>query len=394
MNSQEVNRIPILSFYSGGGFLDMGFEQAGFEIVWTNENNKLFAKLHAAGITSWRKSRGNGIKAEIFNTKSIADITGPTIIQEAFPNGKPENFGIIGGPPCQDFSIYGSRGGFEGDRGKLTILFFNKILELRPTFFVMENVAGLIKQKSNKEYLIKLLKKIQRHYYIDYKTLNALNFGVPQFRERVFFAGINKSIISKEAIKKNSDGHWFSWPVNELYQNAFDKYTWPEAIDFGKKLIKPSGIPLELCVESCLIPNELLKKISNATEYFNLYSEKEKLNKIQEGQTNRPSFKRLHRFRYSPTACYGNNEVHLHPYQHRRISVREALRIQGVSDEYVLPPDLPLSKKFKMIGNGVPVPMAEAVANAMKYFLKENRILKAINLNGYLVKGKKKSGNE
>lgn len=375
MSKKLENKIPVLSFYSGGGFLDMGFEQAGFEIVWTNENNELFAKLHAAGITSWRKSNGNGVKAEIFNTKSIVDITVPSIIQEAFPDGKPTNFGVIGGPPCQDFSIYGNRGGFKGERGKLTIQFFNKILELEPTFFVMENVTGLIKQKSNKEYLIKLLNKVKRAYYVDYKTLNALDFGVPQFRERVFFAGIKKNIIGKETIKKGPEGHWFKWPVNNKYENAFTKYNWPVAVDFGKQLVKPIDIPLELCVESCLVPHNEINAVSNAKEYFNLYSDKDKLVRIQEGQTNRPSFKRLHRFRFSPTACYGNNEVHLHPYKNRRISVREALRIQGVPDEYVLPPELPLSKKFKMIGNGVPVPMARAVAFAMQNFINEKQIL-------------------
>ena len=69
--------------------------------------------------------------------------------------------------------------------------------------------------------------------------------------------------------------------------------------------------------------------------------------KIKEGETNRPSFKRLHRYKYSPTACYGNNEVHLHPYQHRRLSVREALRIQGVDDSYVLTTPNLLSKNLK-----------------------------------------------
>ena len=71
MNKHYENKIPILSFYSGGGFMDMGFEKAGFEIVWTNEIDEVFVKLHEAGITSWRKARGNGIKAEIFNKKSI-----------------------------------------------------------------------------------------------------------------------------------------------------------------------------------------------------------------------------------------------------------------------------------------------------------------------------------
>ena len=77
----------------------MGFEQAGFKIVWTNEVDEAFAKLHSAGITSWRKSRGDGIKAEIFNTKSITEVSSKEILSEAFPDGKPENFGIIGGPP-------------------------------------------------------------------------------------------------------------------------------------------------------------------------------------------------------------------------------------------------------------------------------------------------------
>lgn len=375
MSNHNRNKIPILSFYSGGGFLDMGFEKAGFEIVWTNENNELFAKLHASGITSWRKSQGNGIKAEIFNTNSIADISVAEILDEAFPAGKPKKFGIIGGPPCQDFSVYGSRGGFEGERGKLTILFFKNILALRPTFFVMENVAGLIRQRSNKEYLDKLLKNVKRYYHIDYKILNALNFGVPQFRERVFFAGISKEIADKKSIGTTPKGHWFSWPENELYNDAFNKYSWPEAVNYGRQLAKPAGIPIELCVESCLVPDSQLNQVSNANEYFNLHSSIQKLREIQEGQTNRPSFKRLHRFRFSPTACYGNNEVHLHPYKHRRISVREALRIQGVPDEYVLPSDVPLSRKFKMIGNGVPVPMAEAVGSAMKKFLIEKKII-------------------
>ena len=113
----------------------------------------------------------------------------------------------------------------------------------------------------------------------------------------------------------------------------------------------------------------------NANEFFNLYVSDKILRAIEEGETNRPSFKRLHRFKYSPTACYGNNEVHLHPYKHRRLSVRETLRIQGVPDEYVLPTTLPLSKKFKMIGNGVPVPLAKAIADELKRFIKIKKVI-------------------
>jgi DNA (cytosine-5)-methyltransferase 1 len=376
MNNHHEHKIPILSFYSGGGFMDMGFEQAGFEIVWTNEYDKDFVKLHAAGITSWRKSQGNGIKAEIFNTKSITEVSSKEILAEAFPKGKPENFGMIGGPPCQDFSMNGSLKGFDGDRGKLTILYFDKILELKPTFFVMENVTGLTKRKETKEFLQTLLKRVEEEYFVDHEKLNALEFGVPQFRERIFFVGIKKTKLDKKIVSQSPFEKWFQFPVNKIYKNSATKYTWAKQVPFGRTLTKPSDLPLELCVQSCLVPDKKLKSIPNANEYFPLRTDEQKLLSIQEGETNRPSFKRLHRFRYSPTACYGNNEVHLHPFKNRRISVREALRIQGVADTYILPDSISKSKKFKMIGNGVPVPLAKAVAEALKTFMKDNKVIK------------------
>lgn len=375
MSINKTVKIPVLSFYSGGGFMDMGFEMAGFEIVWTNELDETFIKLHSAGITSWRKAKGNGVKAEIFNKKSITEVSSEEIKTEAFPKGIPRHFGIIGGPPCQDFSINGNMEGFEGERGKLTILYFDKIMELRPTFFVMENVTGLTKSKSTKEHLTLLLKRVETEYYVDHEILNALYFGVPQFRERIFFIGIRKDKIAEKHIKINMKGQWFNWPESKKYKNADTKFSWPEAVPFGKQLTKPAALPLELCVESCLVPTRQMNKIANANEYFNLYSTIDALQKINEGETNRPSFKRLHRFKYSPTACYGNNEVHLHPYKNRRLSVREALRIQGVPDTYVLPAELPLTKKFKMIGNGVPVPLAKGLATALKKFMKRKKII-------------------
>jgi DNA (cytosine-5)-methyltransferase 1 len=384
MNNHQIHKIPILSFYSGGGFMDMGFEQAGFEIVWTNEFDKDFAKLHAAGITSWRKSKGNGIKAEIFNTKSITEISSSDIISEAFPKGKPENFGMIGGPPCQDFSMNGNLKGFNGDRGKLTTLYFDKILELKPTFFVMENVTGLTKRKETKEFLQSLLNRVEKEYFIDHEKLNALEFGVPQFRERIFFVGIKKTVLDEKVVSISQFGKWFPFPIDKKYKDAPTKYKWATPVQFGQTLTKPEDLPLELCVESCLVPQSEIFTTANANEFFNLYVTEKKLDAINEGETNRPSFKRLHRFKFSPTACYGNNEVHLHPYKNRRLSVRETLRIQGVPDSYILPIELPLSKKFKMIGNGVPVPLAEAVANALKNFIIDNKVIHTKEFNGHL----------
>ncbi|MOA40776.1 Modification methylase HaeIII [compost metagenome] len=90
---------------------------------------------------------------------------------------------------------------------------------------------------------------------------------------------------------------------------------------------------------------------------------------INEGYVSRKSFKRLHRWRYSPTVAYGNNEVHLHPYKSRRLSVAEALAIQSLPPEFIVDPELSLTDKFKTIGNGVPYVMSYAIAMCIKRFL-------------------------
>ena len=91
---------------------------------------------------------------------------------------------------------------------------------------------------------------------------------------------------------------------------------------------------------------------------------------IMEGDDSRKSYKRIHRWRYSPTVCYGNNEVHLHPYKERRLSAAEALALQSLPPDFCLPENMSLSDKFKTIGNGVPYLMAYGVAMTIQDFLK------------------------
>ena len=90
---------------------------------------------------------------------------------------------------------------------------------------------------------------------------------------------------------------------------------------------------------------------------------------IDEGDVSKKSYKRLHRWRYSPTAAYGNNEVHLHPYKVRRISASEALAIQSLPKEFDLPPEMSLSDMFKTIGNGVPYLLSKALADTIRDYL-------------------------
>lgn len=366
MSINSENSIPILSFFSGGGFLDMGFEQAGFSIIWTNEYDEIFAKMHSAGITAWRKSRGNKLPAEIFNTKSIEEITPDEIIKEAFPKGKPIEFGIIGGPPCQDFSAAGHNQGFDGERGHLTKIYFDYILKINPQFFVFENVMNLWNNKVHQKRLKSILKNVKKNYYVDHKILNSIHFGVPQDRNRLFIVGIKKTNSLKKKLGKAR--FKFPWPSNIDYLDALTKFNWPDKDPFQSVTVLPQGVPIQLCVNHLMLKKNQEKLIANGDEYFLPHSPK--FWEIEEGNTRNRSFKRLHRYRYSPTACYGNNEVHLHPFLPRRLSVREALRIQTVEDSYVLPKEIGLTSKFKMIGNGVPVKLANEVAESVLIFLR------------------------
>ena len=83
------------------------------------------------------------------------------------------------------------------------------------------------------------------------------------------------------------------------------------------------------------------------------------------------SYKRLHRWRYSPTAAYGNNEVHLHPYKPRRISAAEALAIQSLPKNFIIPEHISLSNMFKTIGNGVPYLAAKGLAETISVFIEK-----------------------
>lgn len=368
-SSFKRNRIPIISFFSGGGFMDMGFISAGFDVVFANEFDEELAQLHDEGMASWAKGH-NETFCQISSTKSLIDLKPDEILNKAFPNGQSPLWGVIGGPPCQDFTMNGNGKGFGGERGKMTHVFYNRIRKMKPSFFVMENVPGLLMRKEQKKILdTLLLNNICEDYYIDRRMLNALDYGVPQYRKRVFIVGLRKDSFSPSAIRdssiENVTSMDFPWPIPK-YPNAESVYNWPNKIPYGSiDVFKPEDIPFELCVESCL---EGAEKLTNGEEFFAFVKDIEKRKEIQEGDTKRRSFKRLHRYRYSPTTCFGNNEIFLHPYENRRLTVREALRIQGVDDKYCFGSER-LSSKFKIISNGVPVPLAKIVANSLYEYL-------------------------
>ena len=292
-----------------------------------------------------------------------------SIISDAFPRGRPKLFGVVGGPPCPDFSNGGVHAGHNGKSGSLTSVFFDMIGSIRPHFFLFENVAGLVRFDRNREFLEGQIERLQHDfgYTVDFALLDALELGVPQHRERVFVVGVRRRIANR-AIGRSIQPHdldWFPWPRLSEYANA-RQLDWPTVSEYGGNPRKPRGIPEELTVKHAFSGRP--EHLPNGREFYNAYSNK--FWERDEGDVAAKSFKRLHRHRYSPTAWYGNQEVHLHPWKPRRISVREALRIQTVPDTYVLPENEPLSGKFKAISNGVPCLMAEKIGIALRDVLR------------------------
>lgn len=165
----------------------------------------------------------------------------------------------------------------------------------------------------------------------------------------------------------------FDWESRLIFDSKklLDKKLWPTTDDFveNSNTISPLSANDEmskLTVQYWFERNDV-ENHPNAKHFFKPKSDKFKV--IKEGDNSKKSFKRLHRWRYSPTAAYGNNEVHLHPYKARRLSAAEALAIQTLPPEFHFPVNMTLSNMFKTIGNGVPYVAAKGLAETVMQFL-------------------------
>ncbi|SDX43216.1 DNA cytosine methyltransferase [Paenibacillus sp. PDC88] len=352
----------IVSLFSGAGFLDFGFSENGFDIIQGFELVPEFAQ--ANNFNHQLRYNHNEI---IIHAADITTIDPQNILKTD---------GIIGGPPCQDFSIGNSKNpGVTGTRGKLVWDFLRKIQYLEPNFFLFENVQALFKTKKHREEALEpmIMQFKEMGYEVYFKVLNTLEYGIPQDRSRVFIVGIKSNII--RTLQSNGLPT-FQWP-QPSYLNPKKKYPWPDTLDFGNSLNKEDfingEIPYELTVHSVIGDEQELQYLHNHVS-FRPYSGR--FATVQEGDVRRKSFKRLHRFRYSPTVAYGNNEVHLHPTLARRLTVREALRLQSVPDWYRFRENTPLDKMFKMVGNGVAYRLAELLAIQIKLVLDNYENLK------------------
>ncbi|HAH76210.1 MAG TPA: DNA (cytosine-5-)-methyltransferase [Kandleria vitulina] len=167
----DPNKLKVVSLFSGAGGMDLGFVRAGFEIIWAND-------FFEDAVKSYRKNIGRHM--------IHGDIT--KISSDDIPDGADV---IIGGFPCQGFSVANTKRSMEDKRNYLYKEMLRVIADKRPKFFVAENVKGLLSMEKGK--VIKMIKSDFENlgYHVDARVLNAAEYGVPQARERVVIIGNN-----------------------------------------------------------------------------------------------------------------------------------------------------------------------------------------------------------
>lgn len=371
-----ASKHSIFSFFSGVGFLDLGFETENFSIKYVNEFFTPFldAYYHARNCLNLDLPEYGNYNYSITDLIEKDRTRLENLVKDARKTS--DIVGFIGGPPCPDFSIAGKNKGGEGDNGRLSSAYVELICSQTPDFFLFENVKGLWKTKKHREFYESMKHKLHEKEYVTTEMLiNAIEYGAPQDRERIILLGFHRDLIENLDISYGSDmtlqAGTFPWRKYALHSKAeiADCY-WPTTNPFIQNgyTPAPNGIIQELTVEHWFKRNEVSCH-PNAEHHFIPRAALSRFLSIDEGDDSKKSFKRLHRWRYSPTVAYGNNEVHIHPYKPRRISAAEALALQSLPKAFELPANMTLSNMFKTIGNGVPFLAARALARSISDFL-------------------------
>lgn len=325
----------VASFFSGAGGLDLGFHNAGFDIVWANEFDKKVTP-------TLRKNF----------PKTIVDDRSITLVQ---PEDLPDDLdGIIGGPPCQSWSEAGAKRGFEDKRGQVFLDYIRLIKAKKPKFFLAENVAGML-SKTHAEAFAFLVKEMEfTGYSITYKLLNAADFGVPEDRFRVIFVG---------------------------YQKSLGEFKFPEPFE-DKVSLKDSIWDLRDSATPALSGKRGQQKLSIANhEYLvggfsSMYMSRNRVRGWDE-----QSFTIQAGARHAPIHPDAPKMTKIGPDrfeftegadQYRRLSVREAARIQTFPDDFEFVYD-DVATGYKMVGNAVAVKFAEVLAKIIFNDLSKSR---------------------
>ncbi|WP_426461347.1 DNA cytosine methyltransferase [Mycoplasma hafezii] len=327
-----MSKHKIIDLFAGAGGLTYGFYHNDFEIVETVE-------FWQPAVDTYNLNYGTKV--------TTTDITQEGLVQEIANNWKGIADVVIGGFPCQGYSMAGRRDPHD-DRNQLYKYTINLIGLTQPKVFVLENVKGILSFKEHDGVLVteKILKMLDDYgYYAKFQLVDASKFGVPQKRERVIFIG---------APKKDSD------KVDQVI-NMIQNYQVNEQTVFA------SISDLEDKPENYL-PNHIFTK--HTSEMI------EKLKNTPCGKSPMKNysdaFRRLYYDRPSYTVKENHGGVHVHPKLNRVLTPRELARLQSFPDDFVFCSTK--SNILKQIGNAVPPLLSKRIAKMVKkVFFEDNK---------------------
>jgi len=345
-------KFNVLDLFSGAGGFSSGLDSV--------KNIETVAAIDFDEYAS-ETFRRNFPKAHVIT----GDITNSNIKQEIIKVAKERNVNmIVGGPPCQGFSLKGKNLGMDDPRNFLFLEYFELVKEIRPEIFVIENVKNLLNSENGyfKNQIIEKFSSLG--YMINYGVLNAKNFGVPESRERAIIigsltrcvdlpSGQSKMVTVRDAISdlaylNSGEGEFESDYINDA-QSAYQKKLRAKKL-YNHKATSHSKVALDKLAmippegDKTSLPKELLGKQKFAT-----------------------TWSRLQWDTYSPTIDTRfdtpSNGRNSHPILNRAITPREAARIQSFKDDFIFYG--PKTAICKQIGNAVPPFLAKAIGEAI-----------------------------
>lgn len=301
-------KYKVIDLFAGIGGMRLGFQQAGFDVVYSNDIDKYACQTYGANF-------GN------IDNRDIVDVTSDEL---------PDFDILVGGFPCQPFSMIGKRDGLEDPRGHLFYEVVRILNERKPIAFLLENVKHLEKHdKGNTYALIKSeLEKAGDGYVVTEKVLDSKYFGVPQHRERMYIVGLkkpssefifpeykeNKKMKVKTILEKKVPEKYY---LSEKYYKGLlehKKRHFDKGSGFGCTVLDPNNV-------------------SNTLVCGNMGRER---NLIQDVP------------------------VKKNKWGIRKLTERECARLQGFPDDFIIP--VSMTQAYKQFGNAVSVPVIKKIA--------------------------------
>lgn len=383
--SKYYDNRDVISLFSGAMGLDIGLAKAGLNVVIGQD-------FDASCVKTMRANRHKVLEGDIkeIEPQQLLSLTGLHI-------GEP--FLICGGPPCQPFSTAGKRLGINDPRGSLFMDFIRMIDYIRPRFFVMENVKGIMSaplkhvplaerdEKDPEQRLGTVLDVILSEFNkLGYKTvygvLDAVNYGVPQFRERFVLIG-----------SRDNEDIFLPIPTHfQMHQNQ--EYQWKSVRSVIEDLEFDSG-------ECATLSDERLKFLKMVPEGGNWRDLPEDIIPIAMGGAYTSGggkvgfYRRLSYDQPSPTVVTSPVQkatMMCHPTQNRPLSVKEYARIQQFPDNWIFTGTT--AAKYRQIGNAVPIGLAEAIGKAVIAVADKSAVIETKRFRGTNVHNRIKNAIE